>query len=604
MDDEAFLHSALGADATQKLVNLYRKILKSPDAKAKTYGKVQSEPMADRELRTQTHQALRRIFSSKLESQTDADGAMWIAAAANQKSRGQYNREQNARGQQKGKLKWEDLGGEYLHFSIYKENKDTMEVMSFLARQLKAGSKTFDFAGTKDKRAVTVQRASAYRVFADRMQQVGRTLRNASLGDYEYKPHKLELGDLTGNEFVITLRECEIPGNEGMSMDEKIKAANQVVGDAVDSFTKRGYLNYYGLQRFGTFSTRTDTVGVKILQGDFKGACDAILYYSPEVLAAARSPDEPESSGDRVSREDRARADAIDMFRNGGQINASLDILPRKFSAESNLIRHLGKRKSHHEYFGGLMMIPRNLRLMYVHAYQSLVWNFAAGKRWELYGDKVVEGDLVMVDEHITAEPAAEEEVDEAGEVVVRPAAEDSAATTDSVFRRARALTAEEAASGKYTIYDVVLPQPGYDILYPANAMTDFYKTFMASEQGGGLDPFNMRRPQKDFSLSGSYRKFIVKPGPDCSYKVEAYARDEEQFVETDWQKIQGRKAEGTGDGEESKMDVAQGAGEVKDKIAVILKLQLGSSQYATMALRELMRGGVKTYKADFSGGR
>ena len=40
-------------------------------------------------------------------------------------------------------------------------------------------------------------------------------------------------------------------------------------------------------------------------------------------------------------------------------------------------------------------------------------------------------------------------------------------------------------------------------------------------------------------------------------------------------------------------------------KIAVILKIQLGSSQYATMALRELMKaGGVKTYKPDFGGGR
>jgi len=42
-----------------------------------------------------------------------------------------------------------------------------------------------------------------------------------------------------------------------------------------------------------------------------------------------------------------------------------------------------------------------------------------------------------------------------------------------------------------------------------------------------------------------------------------------------------------------------------EEKIAVVIKLQLASSQYATMALRELMKaGGVKAFKPEFMGGR
>ena len=53
------------------------------------------------------------------------------------------------------------------------------------------------------------------------------------------------------------------------------------------------------------------------------------------------------------------------------------------------------------------------------------------------------------------------------------------------------------------------------------------------------------------------------------------------------------------------KAQEAEKAAEPEAMIAVIVKFALGSSQYATMALRELMKaGGVKTYKPDFSGGR
>ncbi|KAA6412201.1 MAG: pseudouridine synthase Pus7 [Lasallia pustulata] len=605
-EDEALLNSYFGPDVAKATLALYNRILNSPHRKTKEYGMVKSAAINNRELRTNIHQALRRIFKSRLETATDDSGAMVITAASTRSNWGSRSADSAARKQpqQKGKLGWQNLGGEYLHFSLYKENKDTMEVVAFLARQLKMKPQAFQFAGTKDRRGVTVQRVSVYRVYADRLLPLNRFLRDAKIGNYQYQPTGLELGELTGNEFFITLRECQFEGAADLGPEQQVKAASEIVGTAIKHLSDRGYINYYGLQRFGTFSTRTDTIGVKMLQGDFKGAIDGILDYSPAALAAAQ---DPLSGNGKISSDDKARAHALHTFKSTGKAHPAIDDLPRKFSAEASIIRHLGVSGRSADYLGAMQTIPRNLRLMYVHAYQSLVWNFAASERWKRFGDQVLNGDLVLIDEHKdkNADTLKPEDVDADGEVVVHPAEEDSAASAQDFFTRARALTKEEAESGHYTIFDVVLPTPGYDILYPANEMANFYKTFMASEGGGGLDPQDMRRKWNDVSLSGSYRKLLARPARDISFDIKTYTNDHEQFVQTDVDKMSQGRDDANGHKAEPGAVEDQGSGEIASKIAVILKLQLGSSQYATMALRELMKlGGVTTYKPDFGGGR
>ena len=597
------------------IVALYNRVLHSPNRRAKEHGSVKTAVMTDRAMRTKIHQDLRRVFQSRLESMTDNDGAMTICVMAKKPQWGSQRPTGNGpsrKPQQNKRPQWQELGGDYLHFTLYKENKDTMEAISWLARQLKMPAKSFQFAGTKDRRGVTVQRVSVYRVLADRMIGAGRTLKQAKIGNYEYQPHELRLGDLVGNEFVITLRDCRFQNIGDYTVEERLSKASAFLEVLSQQLRENGFINYYGLQRFGTFSTRTDSIGVKMLQGDFKGAVEAILDFSPALLEASQ---DPTSDYDKVAADDQARAHAIQIFRETGKSHSALESMPRKFSAESSIIRHLSGNNQYNDYQGALNTIPRNLRLMYVHAYQSLVWNVMASLRWRNHGDKVVEGDLVLISEHpdklgVSSKPV---ETDADGELVVQPEEEDRAINTDDLFERARALSTEEAQSGNYTVFDVVLPTPGYDILYPANDMADQYKTFMASERGGGLDPQNMRRGWKDTSLSGNYRKLLARPMSDIKTELRKYSKDNEQFVETDLDMMsQGPKyihsyqrhpqaSDGVDKGEEAVAPEAN----AEQKLAVILQLQLGSSQYATMALRELMGpGGLQTYKPDYGGGR
>ncbi|KAF3892343.1 Pseudouridine synthase, TruD [Trichophyton interdigitale] len=616
-EDRELLDQLFGLETTPKLLNLYSRSVTKASSRPGELGKVKSLVITDKDQRTSLHQAIRRIFKSNLDSTTDSDGTIVVSAASVQqrgggkgkrKKQSGRDRGQGASQLPRGKLGWSELGGDYLHFTLYKENKDTMEVISFLSRQLKVAPKAFQFAGTKDRRGATAQRVSVFRIYPDRMPKLNASLRMAAIGDYEYQKQGLELGELNGNEFVITLRDCQFPEgvveNGNISSPETIAKVTELVGKSLRDLRERGYFNYYGLQRFGTFATRTDTTGLKMLRGEFKEACESILHYSPIALAAAQdvSSGDQEAQRPQISTDDILRAKAIHIFQTTGNGRDALEVLPRKFTAESNIIRLLCQRKN--DYFGALQSIPRNLRLMYVHAYQSLVWNFAAGERWRLYGDKVVEGDLVLVSEFKdeTKATGQQAEVDADGEEIVLPDADDSAAV-DDMFERARALTAEEAASGRYSIFDIVLPLPGFDILYPANKMTDFYKEFMGSEKGGKLDPFDMRRSWRDISLSGSYRKMLSRPGADYSFEVKPYRAEDEQFVKTDLERLKENASKsGDGSNDNNQPSAAPEALEQPEKIAVILKFQLGASQYATMALRELMKtGGAKEYKPDFA---
>lgn len=626
--DRVQLTEHFGESVVNQMIALYESVVRHPGKKSRDHPMVRTPFTSDRGLRSQIHQNIRRIFQSKIESSTDKDGVLVLTAAASKsRSRGWTKPNESAR---PGKLSWIDRGGEYTHFTLYKENKDTLEVISFLSKQLKTNNKLFQFAGTKDRRAVTVQRASAYRIEAERLAGLNRILRNSALGDFQYQKKGLELGDLSGNEFLITLRDCNLE-KSGLTGANRRSAVHSHLTTSLQDLREKGFLNYYGLQRFGTYATRTDFVGLNILQGNFRGACDAILDFSPAALTETS-----DGAGSLVSQDDRARAEGINIWRTTGRINDALDKLPRKFSAESAVIRHLGKQTQ--DFVGALLSIQRNLRLMYVHAYQSLVWNLAVGERWRLFGDKVVEGDLVLVHEHREKErgtdqphhEGGDQNVDADGEIIVQPSGDDRAYDPDDRFERARALTADEAASGAYSIFDLVLPLPGFDVVYPTNASGEWYKSFMASEAGGKLDPHNMRRRQKDFSLSGSYRKVVARIGANFEVNVHEYsaADGDRQFVETDMERIKRETGGGGGstasanflppqaelaqdleggsnpESKDATIDAPSRSGSEPTKIAAVLKFQLGSSQYATMALRELSKGGIQAYKAEFVGGR
>jgi tRNA(Glu) U13 pseudouridine synthase TruD len=58
---------------------------------------------------------------------------------------------------------WPGGKNKYCRFTLYKENRDAVDVVNYLARQLGVKSSVFQSAGLKDRRAITTQYYTAFK---------------------------------------------------------------------------------------------------------------------------------------------------------------------------------------------------------------------------------------------------------------------------------------------------------------------------------------------------------------------------------------------------------------------------------------------------------
>ncbi|RYP49691.1 hypothetical protein DL768_004627 [Monosporascus sp. mg162] len=516
--DHSILIDLLGQGTTEELVAFYVKIRQNPRAKPKSLGA-----------------EVRRIFGGKVDTLTESDGTIKASATGSSKQRrdnhNSNNRSQNDRQALPGG------GGKFLHFTLYKENRDTIDAVNQIARQLNVKPNMFSTAGTKDRRAVTVQRVSIRSRSPQSLLFINNDrIPGVKIGDFKFEQNALYLGCHQGNEFVIVLKNCWFSGTEHLPFDQKLDVARSTVEPALTQITQQGFINYFGTQRFGTFEIGTQEIGMKILKGDFEGAVKDLLSFDPALLLVS-----PSDQDLQMRREDINRAKACSTFLETGDFQAALKTLPRRCNVEHTLMRHLEKQPK--DFLGALQGISRGLRTMYVHAYQSLVWNFAASMRWERHGNRVVKGDLILTKSEASANAGDEHNLNMDEETIHLAEGDANARTL-----RVHALTEEEANSGAYSIFDVVLPTPGWDVAYPDNEIGQFYAEFMGKAENGGLNPNDMRRPQKDFSLPGTYRNLMGKISRTPSVSIREYVNDTEQLVPTDLDIIKSRKAKETAD--------------------------------------------------------
>lgn len=327
----------------------------------------------------------------------------------------------------RGSIIWPDHLGKFIRFHLYKENKDTQEALGKIGKMLGLQPRSFRFAGTKDKRAVTTQQVTVFKVQASRLVALNSKLIGIKVGDFSYVKEGLALGQLMGNRFTITLRSV-------------VTESEDVIKAALDGLITNGFINYYGLQRFGSGSVPNHQVGAALLRGEWRNAVQLIL-----------GPREGECDNINKVRE---------HFKEYGDIGTALRNFPRYLITERAILQRLKKYPGN--YLQALMAIPRTLRLMYVHSYQSYLWNHAASMRVQKYGiSRVVEGDLVYKKEAPFEQGALKATSEDDGQTMSSEMNACCETLPEEMIQSVKIADSEDLSKSLYTFEDVVLPLPG-----------------------------------------------------------------------------------------------------------------------------------------------
>lgn len=479
----------------------------------------------------------------------------------------------------------------YIQFVLYKENMDTSVAMQQISKRLSFGQNhhtrgggrgnnqkrnsptvRMGYAGNKDKRGITSQfitiaardcsvshLCNVFNKDAITVVSGGGHMGSGGaggilrVGNFEYTKDELRLGRLVGNRFDVVLRNVQLNDTSDDKNSSKDIAA--ILHEAAASIRATGFVNHFGVQRFGKYHD-THITGMAVVKGDYKAAIETILRPKDgerDDIHKARSLWQDRFLQDESTKdgEDKAKMEQ-ECAKTVLRTLHSLRFLHSECAVLQSLAAHPL------DYKKAFSCITKTMRMMFVHALQSYLWNKVASFRLEKLGPTVVVGDLVFADPNAKS-------LEDLGEQEGLP--------------KVHVVTEDDAKNGKYTVENVVLPLIGVNTLDPENECSKMFDAILA-EHGITRDMIHNVK-DRSFLCTGDYRKLICRPS-DVDFEVLEYNDELHPLLQNDLMKLQGHTVQ--------QMQGASSRSSDKSLYAAAVGFSLPSSSYATMFLRELMK--------------
>lgn len=240
-----------------------------------------------------------------------------------------------------------DPSGKFVIAKVWHRNWEQNRLVRRLGTNLHIGRARIGFAGTKDGRSVATQLMS-FNVPIESVKAL--EVPDVRILDAYTANRRISIGDLVGNSFRIKVADTD-PSKDAREVCNLVRERLDQAG---------GSPNFFGIQRFGSVRPITHLIGKDLIREDFEGA----------VMRYAASPSEDEDS---------EANDARRMLQETKDFERGFREFPMKLSFERTLIGYLKDNPG--DYLGALRTLPYNLLMMFVHAYQSYLFNRTLSER-------------------------------------------------------------------------------------------------------------------------------------------------------------------------------------------------------------------------------
>ncbi len=229
-----------------------------------------------------------------------------------------------------------------LYATLVKCGLSTIEAVQDLASFLNQGS--IQFAGIKDKDAITAQLISFRKIGVEKLQKI--TSPFFFLKKIYWGKGVIERGGLKGNEFTVMVRT-----DDSFQQEKFLENLRKI--------EREGFFNFFYLQRFGTPRLINFYWGLFILRGEYQKA----------ILSFLCSPGQRE-----LPYFQKLREKVKENFGNWPEIEKILKPFPLIFQNERKIASFL--KNYPQDFIGALNQIPEQIQL-WLFAYASWLFNAA-----------------------------------------------------------------------------------------------------------------------------------------------------------------------------------------------------------------------------------